>query len=41
VLTWRNAWDRPGHYYAPWPGSPDAEDFIAFAASGKVKLLDK
>ena len=41
VLTWRNAWDRPGHYYAPWPGSPDAEDFIAFAAFGKVKLLDK
>ncbi|MBQ9712927.1 MAG: beta-mannosidase, partial [Bacteroidales bacterium] len=30
VLTWRNAHDRAEHFYAPFPGSGDSEDFIAF-----------
>lgn len=30
VLTWRNAHDRAGHFYAPFPGSKDSEDFVAF-----------
>lgn len=37
VLTWRNAHDMPGHYYAPFPGSGSAEDFREFA--GKDKML--
>lgn len=30
VLTWRNAHDRPGHFYAPFPGSADADNFLTF-----------
>ncbi len=30
VLTWRNAYDRPGHFYAPFPGSADADNFLTF-----------
>ncbi len=40
VLTWRNAWDKPGHRYAPFAGSSDSEDFIRFRSSGKVLMLD-
>ena len=39
VLTWRNACDRPEHYHAPWPGSPDARDFIDWTKTGNNKLL--
>ena len=31
VLTWRNACDRPEHFYAPYPEHDSAEDFKAFA----------
>jgi len=37
VLTWRNAWDRETHYYAPFPGREG--DFKAFAAEPGVGLL--
>lgn len=30
VLMWRNAIDRPNHFYAPWPGQASADDFIDF-----------
>jgi len=30
VMVWRNARERPGHYYAPYPGQLSAEDFITF-----------
>jgi len=40
VLTWRNAWDRPEHYYAPFPGSPDAEDFKAFYDNQSTLFLN-
>lgn len=30
VLLWRNAYERPVHYFAPYPGHPACEDFIAF-----------
>lgn len=32
VLVWRNAneADNPGHFYAPYPGHPSADDFVAF-----------
>ncbi len=30
VLLWRNAFDIPGHFYAPYPGHPSEDDFIQF-----------
>lgn len=30
VLTWRNAHDKPGHFYAPYPGHQSSDDFVAF-----------
>lgn len=30
VLVWRNAHDKPGHYFAPYPGEPSADDFVKF-----------
>ena len=41
VLTWRNASDRPEHFFAPFPGSPSEKDFKEnFIASGKVLMLN-
>ncbi|MBR4788562.1 MAG: beta-mannosidase [Bacteroidales bacterium] len=39
LLVWRNAWDQPAHYFAPYEGSPDSENFKEFVASGRPKLL--
>ncbi len=30
VLTWRNAYDRPMHFYGPWKGAACEEDFVKF-----------
>ena len=30
VLTWRNAHDKVGHFYAPYPGHSSVDDFTAF-----------
>lgn len=30
VMVWRNAYDNPTHYYAPFPGQVSAKDFIKF-----------
>lgn len=30
VLCWRNAYDKPDHYYVPYAGHPSAADFINF-----------
>ncbi len=40
VLTWRNAHDRPGHFYAPWKGFAAEEDFRTFAGLEKTELLN-
>lgn len=49
VLVWRNAnaaTDRPGHFYAPFPGHPSAEDFVLFrnhpsiVFAGDIRLLE-
>lgn len=40
VLFWRNAHDRPAHYYVPYPGSPGEEDFRAFVAEPKILMAD-
>lgn len=39
VLTWRNACDRPEHFYAPFPGQESAEDFARFADKEDIVLL--
>ena len=39
VLTWRNAHDKPGHFYAPWKGFENEEDFIQFADKEDIILL--
>ena len=41
VLTWRNAHDKPGHFYAAWPESGDAADFKAFAESDNILMLNE
>jgi mannan endo-1,4-beta-mannosidase len=30
VLVWRNAHNKPGHFYAPYPGQVSANDFLDF-----------
>ncbi len=40
VLVWRNACDRPEHFYAPWPGQESAEDFCRFVSNDRIVLLD-
>ena len=39
VLTWRNAHDKPGHFYAPWKGFDHARDFQQFADKDDIILL--
>ncbi|MBR4809430.1 MAG: beta-mannosidase [Bacteroidales bacterium] len=39
VLTWRNAHDKPGHFYAPWPGFESAPDFTAFTELEQIVVL--
>ena len=39
VLTWRNAWDRPDHFYAPWDGFSWAKDFVEFCNREQIELL--
>ena len=40
VLTWRNAHDKPTHFYAPWEGFENAADFKAFSELDKTLFLD-
>ncbi|MBR4525530.1 MAG: beta-mannosidase [Bacteroidales bacterium] len=39
VLTWRNASDRPGHFYAPFAGQASAEDFRSWIENDNVTVL--
>lgn len=39
VLFWRNAPDRPTHYYVAYPGCPNEEDFKAFVAEPRIITL--
>lgn len=36
VLTWRNAHNRPSHFFGPSPSHRDAEDFVAFYNNEKT-----
>ena len=40
VLTWRNACDKPTHFYAPWEGFEHAADFKAFSEKEDIVLLN-
>ncbi len=39
VLTWRNASDRPDHFYAPFAGHPGATDFQNWIEQNKIPML--
>jgi len=39
VLSWRNAHDKPEHFYAPWKGFENEEDFRQFAGHDDIVLL--
>ncbi len=39
VLTWRNASDRPTHFYAPFTGQASAEDFAAWIRNDRITVL--
>ena len=39
VLTWRNACDKPGHFYAAWEGFENAPDFKAFSEADNIGFL--
>lgn len=36
VVVWRNAHDKPGHFFGPWPGHSSAESFRAFHADPRT-----
>ncbi|MGV8826819.1 MAG: glycoside hydrolase family 26 protein [Breznakibacter sp.] len=36
VLVWRNAHERPNHFFAPYPGHPACEDFKAFKEKKEI-----
>ena len=40
ALTWRNACDKPMHFYAPWEGFENAADFKSFSDLEDVVFLD-
>lgn len=40
VLFWRNAFNIPNHFYVPYKGHPQADDFKEFTSSPKI-LLNK
>lgn len=39
VLTWRNAHDKPGHFYGPWKGCEGEEDFRQFSEKDDIVFL--
>ena len=39
VLTWRNASDKPTHFYAPFTGQASADDFAAWIRQDKITML--
>jgi len=38
VCVWRNASDKPGHFYAPYKGHPAADDFKKFATNPRILM---
>ena len=40
LLTWRNAWNIPTHFYAPYKGAVSEDDFKKFHESPKTLFLE-
>jgi len=40
VLVWRNAHNRPNHFYAPYPGQQTTSDFIKFYNNPQTLFLN-
>lgn len=38
VLVWRNAYDNPQHYFAPFPGQISTTDFVTFVNNKHVLM---
>ena len=41
VLLWRNAHDKPGHFYMPYPGQKSVSDFVKFYNDKRTLFLAK
>ncbi len=41
LMLWRNAFDIPGHHYAPYAGHPSAPDFVRFRDSNLMLFEDE
>ena len=39
VLVWRNAHNRPNHFFGPYPGQQSASDFIRFYNDPRTLFL--
>ena len=39
VLVWRNAHDRPTHFFGPWRGHSSESDFRAFVTDDKTRIM--
>jgi len=39
-LLWRNAINRPDHFYAPFPGHSSAEDFIKMISDKRIIMIN-
>ena len=39
VVVWRNAHDKPDHFYAPYPGHPSADAFKKFAENPQMVFV--
>lgn len=40
LLVWRNAHDKPGHFYAPYPEHASAADFVKFHDNERTLFLN-
>lgn len=40
TMVWRNAYDKPEHFYVPFEGEASAEDFRQFVSNKKIILLE-
>lgn len=41
VTVWRNAHDKPQHFYVPYPGHPAETDFRKFCEDPAIKVIKK
>lgn len=39
VVLWRNAHDKPGHFYVPYPGHESVDDFVSFCNDSSIMLI--